>query len=135
MINTADQLEASGYDVHAKPNQLHRIIPDQMSHPDSRTVGGERVGLKALQLMGLAELLLELGLSQQQINTARLLVIGRMHSQGSERYTHQWMCEESSIVELLGCNQPSLSSFYRCTDRLHARHTIISKRLLSNTNS
>ena len=133
VIATADQLEADGYDVHAKPNQHHWIIPEQMSHPDSRTVGGERVGLKALQLMGFAELLLELGLSQEQIHTARMLVIGRMLSPGSEKKTHQWMRDESSIAELLGCKSPSLSSLYRCSDRLHKHHKTITKRLFSNT--
>ncbi|MCY4223825.1 MAG: transposase, partial [Bacteroidetes bacterium] len=133
VIDTADQLEADGYDVHAKPNQRHWIIPEQMSHPDSRTVGGERVGLKALQLMGFAELLLELGLSQEQINSARVLVIGRMLRPGSEKKTHEWMCDESSITELLGCKPPSLSSLYRCSDRLHEHQKTITKRLFSNT--
>jgi len=133
VIKTADQLQASGYEVDAKPNQRHWVIPEQMSHPDSRTVGGERVCLKALELMGFAELLLELGFSQRQMNLARVLVVGRMLSPGSEKHTYEWMVDESSILELLRFDKPCLSALYLCADLLQKHRRTLTGRLFSTT--
>ena len=70
-------------------------------------MGGGRVALKALHLLGFSELLRAVGLNAHQIHWASALVVGRMLSPGSELQTHEWMRERSSILELLRAELPS----------------------------
>ena len=131
--NTIARLVDQGYDVHYKPHQRHLTIPDEISHPGSRTVGGERLALHALRLLGLSELLHDLEFSAQQVKLACALIVGRMLSPGSERHTHDWMINSSSILELLGLAPPSLSSLYRCSDHLNEHRHEILDRLFGRT--
>ena len=123
-----------GYDIHAKhPDPRDTILTDKVVHPDAKTVGGERLALEALRLLGMEALLRELDFPENHIKLACALIVGRMLSPGSERHTHQWMMHTSSILELLGLESPSLSMLYRCSDRLHKHRHQIMDRLFGNT--
>ena len=131
--DTVKRLLDQGYDIHYNPNQRHLTIPEEISHPGSRTVGGERLALQVLKLLRIPELLYELEFSEKQVKLACVLIVGRMLSPGSERHTHDWMIHDSSILELLRLEPPSLSSLYRCADRLNAHREQITDRLFGNT--
>ena len=131
--DTVKRLLDKGYDVNYKPNQRHLIIPDEISHPGSRTVGGERLALHALRLLGFPALLYDLGFPEKQVKLACAMIVGRMLSPGSERHTHDWMINTSSILGLLGLEPPSLSSLYRCSDRLNQHRHAVLDRLFGNT--
>jgi transposase len=131
--DTVKRLLDKGYDVHYQPNQRHLIIPDEISHPGSRTVGGERLALHALRLLGFPELLYDLGFSAKQVKLACAMIVGRMLSPGSERHTHDWMLNTSSILGLLGLEPPSLSALYRCSDRLNKHRHAVLDHLFGNT--
>ena len=131
--DTVKRLLDKGYDIHYNPNQRHLTIPEEISHPGSRTIGGERLALQALKLLRIPELLYELEFSEKQVKLACVLIVGRMLSPGSERHTHDWMINDSSILELLRLEPLSLSSLYRCADRLNAHREQITDRLFGNT--
>jgi len=127
------RLKAKNYDIHAPQDDRDFIITHEIEHTDSRTVGGERVALKALQLLGFAPLLESLGFKKDHIDWATALVIGRMLSPGSEVHTHQWMTQYSSILELLSATCPSARTLYDIGDRIYQNHEAIMERLFGNT--
>ena len=61
------------------------------------------------------------------------MVIGRALSPGSERHTHDWMCNESSILEILKLDPPSPRTLHRCAARLNEHSDQIMARLYGNT--
>ena len=106
-----EKLKAQGFDIHDPRDDRDVIITHEIEHTDSRTVGGERVALKALSLLGFEKILKPLGFSQDQIHWAMGLVVGRMLSPGSELQTRQWMMERSSILDLLNATDPICDRF------------------------
>ncbi len=74
------------------------------------------------------ELLRELNFPENHIKLACALIIGRMLSPGSERHTHRWMTQVSSILELFRLQALSLSMLYRCSDRLHKHRVELPQR-------
>ena len=114
------RLRAKAYDVDAGRDDRDAVITDEIHHPASRTVGGERVGLQALAQLGFADLLRSLGMRDDHIRVATALVVGRMLSPGSELHTYDWMAEASAILELLALELPGESTLYRTGDRLYA---------------
>ncbi len=128
-----EKLKAQGFDIHDPRDDRDTIITHEIEHIDSRTVGGERVALKALSLLGFEKILNTLEFSQDQIHWAMGLVVGRMLSPGSELQTHQWMMERSSILDLLNATDPSLRSLYNVGDRLFDHHETIMNELFGKT--
>ena len=96
-------------------------------------MGGERVALKALHLLGLSELLRAVGLNAHQIHWASALVVGRMLSPGSELQTHEWMRERFSILELLRAELPSERGLYDIGDLLYDHREALMAGLFGNT--
>ena len=111
------------------------VIVDEVHHPEIRSVGGERVGLRALELLDFMELLRKLGMKESHVKLAAARVVGRMLNPGSEAAAHTWMTEHSAILEWLGIEDapPSLSTLYRVGDRLWARSTAIMDALYVRT--
>ena len=131
--NTAKRLLEKGYDVDHGKKQKHPLIPEKIIRLDSRLVEGECLALQALELLGLGELFRELEFKPKHIKLAYALITGRMISPGSERHIHYWMCNTSSILELLDLAPPSLSLLYRCCDLLHEHWHQITERLFGET--
>ena len=127
------RLRAKGYNIHAPRDDRDAILTDAILHTDTRTVGGERVALEALTQLGFRELLQSLTLNPNQIHWAQALVVGRMLSPGSELQTYAWMCERSSILELLGAKCPGMRSLYDVGDVLYAHREQIMEQLFANT--
>ena len=127
------KLKAQGYDIHDPRDDRDAMITHEIEHTDTRTVGGERVALKALGLLGFEDILSTLGFTRDQIHWAMALVVGRMLSPGSELQTYQWMMERSSILELLRANAPSLKSLYNVGDRLFTHHETMMDTLFGKT--
>ena len=120
---TVSRLKKIGYGgsppAKCLEDQPQMMLPRKTRHLDSRSVGGERLLLHELNSLGVDHLLEDLGFNPEQIKLAYALILGRILSPGSERHTHTWMCESSSILELLDFSPPGLSSLYRCSDHLY----------------
>ncbi|MDE2645934.1 MAG: IS1634 family transposase [Bacteroidota bacterium] len=128
-----ERLHETGYDIHAPRDDRDVILTDEITHEATRTVGGERVALKALQLLGFAPILRGLKWNQNQMDWATVLVVGRMLSPGSEAQTYDWMCDRSSILELLQAKCPSERSLYDVGDLLYTNRKAIMAQLFGNT--
>ena len=127
------KLKNKGYDIHDPRDDRDAILTNEIHHTDTRTVGGERVALQALRMLGFPEILRTLNFNQDQIHWAMVLVIGRMLSPGSERQTHDWACEHSSILDLLRSRTPSLNTLYNIAAGLYKHRKAIMDELFGNT--
>ena len=98
------------------------VALDSLKISDCRSIGGEWVSLSMLERLEFSEGLRRLGLSDQDIRLAHLLVIGRMVYPASEWATWQWARHRSAIGELLDLPLHRLSHnhLYRVGDILYA---------------
>ena len=121
------RLNQSGYDINAPRDDRLSIIPKRMRMSDCRSVGGERLAIKALKMLGFDALLRDLGWSVRECKIAMVLVVGRMLCPGSELKTFSWMNKHSSILELLDTESKpfSLTSLYRVGDSLYDHKKVI----------
>ena len=121
VIDIADRLEASGYRVDQKPVDYITVEAD-FDH-QSRSVGGERLCLKALEELGLMKVLGKLGFKPRAVKICAALIVARMLSPGSERHTHHWMKTHSAIWHLLGLDKkpPPENTLHRHVDSLMAQ--------------
>ena len=104
-------------------NSLEQIRP--------RSVGVEHVGLEALSLLGLPEILESVGLNGIQRNCVLGSIIGRIASPGSELATWHWLQEKSAVGELLDVDFEGvpLMRLYRVSDLLVRHRDEIEKQL------
>ena len=123
--NIAVRLEASGYRDDQKPVNYITVEAD-FDH-QSRSVGGERLCLKALEELGLMKVLRSLGFKPRAVKICAAIIVARMMSPGSERHTHHWMKTHSAIWQLLGLDKkpPSQNTLHRHVDRLMAQKDAI----------
>ena len=109
-----------------------RVNLNSLAQGEFRTLGGEMVGYDAFKGLGLPEILSRLGLGEEQIQQAALLVIGRLLHPASERETAIWAKHISALGELLGADFQHLSNnaLYRLSDEL-VKHREEIENLLS----
>ena len=113
--------------------EMTGIVPQETQTPDwetvnlntmamgeSRTIGGEAIAWWAFRKLGLDQLLLDLGVTEEKVHQAALLIIGRLLYPASERETAYWGRYLSGLEELLGANFQSMSNnaLYRLSDKL-----------------
>ena len=127
------KLNNKGYDVHAPRDDRDPVIANEMHHTDTRTVGGERIVLNALHQIKFSSILRTVSFTREQICWAIALVAGRMLSPGSERQTHEWMRERSSILELLCGRLPCERTLYRIARKLYENREAIMDALYHHT--
>ena len=84
-----------------------------------RSMGPEYVCHCQWNELGFNDVLVQNGVSKNNLPLFEALVVGRLVSPGSELHTWQWAQNYSSIFELSGSPlRPSLNSLYRAGDRL-----------------
>ncbi len=84
------------------PDSRDKILPNEIRHTQSRTVAGERMALEAIKQVKFLQILRDLNPSENHIKQVCALIVGRLLYLGSDRATHRWMTESSSILDLLG---------------------------------
>ncbi len=95
------------------------VIPDQIEHEDSRSLGPELVGLQSWKDLGFDEILKELGFTEIQTRDAAISVLNRLCEPVSEHALPQWL-ERSAIGDLWRQNLSGLGDdrFHRVSDAL-----------------
>ena len=97
------------------------VLLRSFEHPPTRSVGGERIALAALDALRFPDILSRLGFSPREVPLACALVLARMLHPSSEREASRWLDQSSSAWQLLGLDSgkpPSLNALYRIGDRL-----------------
>jgi transposase len=102
-----------------------------LSQGKARTIGGEAIGCEFFQRLEFPRILREVSFSEEQINKAALLIIGRLLHPASERETALWGTKVSGLGELLGSDFEHLSpnALYRVSDLLVAHQEEIERQL------
>ena len=96
---------------------------DSLRHEPTRSVGGERLALAALDELRFAAILRAAGLPERDARLACALVTARMLHPSSEREAQAWLAGRSAVLELLGLDDrppPSDNKLHRLGDRLWA---------------
>ena len=101
----AERIRQQGFNnkpvVMATRGDIQNVDVDSMVHSQARTLGGEHVVLEQMQEYGFGDILKGLGFTDEQIDYARMIVMGRMLFPGSERRTVRWIEDMSAAKELL----------------------------------
>lgn len=115
----------------AEEAEWERVNLKSLSQNEFRTIGGEAVAYNAFKGLGFPRILAGLGLSEEHIHQASLLIIGRLLHPSSERETAIWAKELSALGELLGADFRHLSNnaLYRLSDELVRHRDEIENRL------
>jgi transposase len=110
---------------------VQSVDVDSMELLRPRTVGVEAAALWAMRQVDFPGLLGTLGFTGPQRAAALGSIIGRMAVPGSELSTYHWLGERSGLGELLDVDYEaiSLSSLYRCADRLLSSKTALETAL------
>jgi hypothetical protein len=82
--------------------QYEQVDINSLITNDAKTIGAEHVAISQMNEYGFDKILKGLNFTQEQIIYARMLIVGRMVHPGSERETVRWLCDTSSVGELLG---------------------------------
>ena len=101
---------------------------------DGRSVGIEHA---ALAMLGLPEMLDDLGFNLQQRCCALAATAARVAAPGSERSTNRWLHRTSALGELLGIDFGALSdmALYHALDRLLGHQERIEDHLFARAQS
>ena len=85
----------------ARKPEIATVDLDTLEHENPRTVGCEHLSLNALDDLGFAEILHDLGIKGREGRIATALIVARMVHPGSERETSRWLRRDSATAELL----------------------------------
>ena len=134
------KLRARGFRVEAMQEEARKpdvatVDLDTLEHEDPRTVGCERLCLKALDDLGFAEILHGLDIAGRDGRIASALIVARMVHPASERDTSRWLRHDSATAELLGLegNRRALrrKTLYRIGDLLWRHRAAIQRELFN----
>lgn len=127
------QLLAQKGQQSQKPAEVayHEVDVASLELVRPRSVGVEHVGLTALSLLNIPEILEAAGFNGVQRGAAIGSIIGRMAAPGSELATWRWLRERSALGELLGVDFEAmpLMRLYRTSDLLVRKREAIEAAL------
>lgn len=95
------------------------VLADKVTHSQTAALGPVMAGWHAWNELGLTELLLTKGFTQQQCNTAAISVINRLTDPVAECNLPEWFAD-TGLPELMGCTLRGAGDdrFYRISDKL-----------------
>ena len=138
------KLRARGFRVEAMQEEARKpevatVDLDTLEHENPRTVGCERLCLKALDDLGFADILHDLGIKGREGRIASALVVARMVHPASERETSRWLRHDSATAELLELEGDRKAlrrkTLYRIGDLLWRHRAAIQRELFSRERS
>ena len=136
ILRVASRATASAWCVPSAAATACASGPCSISAPTTpsraRSVGAERICLKALEELHFPDLLQRLGVGERDARIAVALVMAKMLQPSSEHKAHIWLHHTSTTLELLrldGGQGPSLSKLYRTNDLLWKHREALQKGL------
>ena len=134
------KLRARGFRADAMQEEARKpdiatVDLDTLEHENPRTVGCERLCLKALDDLGFAEILHGLDIKGRDGRIASALIVARMVHPASERDTSRWLRHDSAAAELLGLEGDRKAlrrkTLYRIGDLLWRHRAAIQRELFN----
>ena len=119
----------------ARQPDIATVALDTLEHETPRTVGCERLCLKALDDLGFADILHDRGIKGREGRIASALVVARMVHPASERETSRWLRRDSATAELLDLEGDRKAlrrkTLYRIGDLLWRHRAAIQRELFN----
>ncbi len=133
------RLRARGFRVEAMQEEARKpeaatVDLDTLEHETPRTVGCERLCLKALDDLGFADILHDLGIKGREGRIASALIVARMVHPASERETSRWLRRDSATAALLELDGDR-KTLYRIGDLLWRHRAAIQRELFNRERS
>ena len=126
---------AEAMQEEARKPEIATVDLDTLEHENPRTVGCERLCLKALDDLGFAEILHGLDIKGRDGRIASALIVARMVHPASERDTSRWLRHDSAAAELLGLEGDRKAlrrkTLYRIGDLLWRHRAAIQRELFN----
>ena len=119
-----------------RPTGRAALDPDSLQTEEIRSLGPEILAVDAWEQLGVSSVLAREGFTPREQALACALAVGRLVAPGSERATHRWMTETTSLGEILGTPEhleAGLDALYRISDRLLGKKEAIEASLVKNT--
>ncbi len=138
------KLRARGFRTEAVQEEARQpdiatVALDTLEHETPRTVGCERLCLKALDDLGFADILHDLGIKGREGRIASALVVARMVHPASERETSRWLRRDSATAERLDLEGDRKAlrrkTLYRIGDLLWRHRAAIQRELFNRERS
>lgn len=100
----------------------------------SRFTGSELVGLEFWNRLNMDELLLSCGFSQKEADLAKVVILGRLISPGSDLHTYRWINDQSVLMEYFKTcfSHISKDMIYEIGDKLYLHKDQIEHKLRNN---
>jgi len=100
-----------------------------------RTIGGESIADSYWKRLEFSSILKECGFNKKEIALAKVVILGRLLSPGSELHTINWFRKISSLEESLSTDlsKTGKDAFYEIGDMLYAKHEQIERLLREKT--
>ncbi len=117
--------------IQGNENKYKEIDTTTIKNSNPKTIGVEHILYETIRELELRELFGELGLTNIQINSAIGTLIAKATNPSSEAKAFDWLCSQSALNELMGCdfNQYSSNAIYRISDKLYAHKEKIEQHL------
>ena len=119
----------------ARKPEVATVDLDTLEHENPRTVGCERLCLKALDDLGFTDILHGLGIKGREGRIATALIVARMVHPASERETSRWLRHDSAAAELLRLEGDRKAlrrkTLYRIGDLLWRHRAAIQRELFN----
>ena len=109
-----------GKEEKKEPSDYHTVDIDTMDHNDVRSVGAEHVIYETMKKLGLPDFLISLGFNRPALDCALGVIAAKLIAPSSDRATHIWLQNASSMDDLLGADFKDLSQdrVYKAADML-----------------
>ena len=91
-----------GKEEKKEPSDYHTVDIDTMDHNDVRSVGAEHVIYETMKKLGLPDFLISLGFNRPALDCALGVIAAKLIAPSSDRATHIWLQNASSMDDLLG---------------------------------
>lgn len=117
--------------INTEKHDFQSVDVNGLESTDSRSIGREHIGLKAMEELGLNKIFKQLEFDQATIDLASVLIVGRLIHPSSERELKRYVQQESGFNDLLRTNISRLSnnSLYETSDILFSHKDKIEKYL------
>lgn len=139
-MHSLSKLSESGQDqineVSNPDNQLS-VSRESIDVSIIRNVGSELLSLHFWKQLKLDKILKQCGFNNKESELAKIAILGRLLSPGSELHTLNWFNEHSSLGEFFKVVKPGISkdSLYRIADKILEQKEGIERRLRDNLKS
>ncbi len=135
-ITEIQKTKSPGQNKRQREVEYHKVDINSLQHEDVREVGAEWLCKQSVEQLGLEQFLIGQGWDERHTHIALSHLIARAIFPASEHKTAQWMCDNSSVLELfnLESNKLNRQHLYKASKDFYSIKSEIENFLSKKTN-